>query len=192
MAFTRNFLKSINLSDEQITAVMEEHTNVTDALKKQRDDYKAEAEKLPDIQKQLDDLKGGEDWKKKFEDEHNAFEGFKKKTADDAEAAKVRAAYRKLLAEEKIGDKRLDAVLRLTDFSGMKLGEDGTLQNADALRENVRKEWSDYIQTEETKGAKVDTPPHISGPKMTREQIFAIKNTADRQKAIAENPQLFQ
>ena len=65
--FTRNFLKALGLTDDQVNAIVEEHTSVTDALKKQRDDakaeaekFKADAEKLPDIQKeQAEDLANG-------------------------------------------------------------------------------------------------------------------------------------
>ena len=110
MAFTRNFLKSTGLTDDQITAVIEEHTAVTDALKKERDGYKEQADKAADLQKQLDDL-ASEDYKTKFEEEHKAFEDFKKQTASEAEAAKVRSAYRKLLAGEGISEKRLDAII---------------------------------------------------------------------------------
>lgn len=191
MGFSRSFLKATGLTDEQIAAVMEEHTSVTDALKKQRDDYKAEADKAADLQKQLDGINGGEDWKKKYEDEHNSFESFKKKTADDAEAAKVQAAYRKLLIEEKIGEKRLDSIIKVTDFSKMKLDKEGNLENMDALRKAIGEEWGDFKTTVTTKGANVDNPPNLDKAKKTKEEIFAIKDTAERQKAIAENHELF-
>ena len=41
-SFKREFLKALGLSDEQITAVQEAHVAVTDELKKQRDDLKAD------------------------------------------------------------------------------------------------------------------------------------------------------
>ena len=192
MSFTRSFLKATGLSDEQITAVMEEHTSVTDALKKQRDDYKAEADKAADLQKQLDGIKGGEDFKKKYEDEHQAFEDFKKKTADDAEAAKVRAAYRKLLIEEKIGEKRVDSILKVTDLSKMKLDKDGKLEKEDDLRKAIGDEWGEFKTTVTEKGADVEKPPHTGSGKMTKEEILKIEDTSARQKAIAENLDLFQ
>lgn len=191
MSFTRSFLRATGLSDEQISAVMEEHTSVTDALKKQRDDYKAEADKAADLQKQLDGIKGGEDFKQKYEDEHKAFEDFKKKTADDAEAAKVKAAYRKLLIDEKIGEKRVDSIMKVTDFSGMKLDKDGNLENVENLRKTIGDEWSEFKTTVTEKGAIVDKPPQISKGRMTKEEIYAIKDTAQRQQAIAENHDLF-
>ena len=181
MSFTRSFLKSMSLTDEQISAIMEEHVSVTDALKKQRDEYKADAEKLPEVQKQLDAFKGGEDYKAKYEKEHGDFEAYKQKIAQDAETEKVKAAYRKLLTEEKISEKRLDAVVRLTDFSKMKLDKDGNLQDADKLRSDIKSEWSDYIQTEEIKGAKVDNPPKIDNNtfdsmSLTQKMAYANQN----------------
>jgi len=191
MAFSRSFLKSSGLTDEQIAAVMEEHVAVTDALKKDRDGYKEQAEKLPELQKELEQLKGGEDYKKKYEDEHKAFEDFKSKTAQDAEAAKVRAAFRNLLISEKIGEKWLDRIMKGTDFSGMKLDKEGNLADLDKLKESIDKEWGDVKTTVTEVGAKVENPPHTGNGKMTKEEILKIRDTVERQKAIAENLNLF-
>ena len=191
MAFTRNFLKSTGLSDDQITAVIEEHTAVTDALKKERDGFKEQAEKAADLQKKLDDLAKGEDFKQKYEDEHKAFEDFKAKTASDAEAAKVRSAYRKLLAGEGISEKRLDAILKVTDLSKMKLDKDGNLDKADELKKAINDEWGEFKTTVTERGAQVEKPLQTGKATKTKEEIFAIKDTAQRQKAIAENHELF-
>ena len=191
MAFSRSFLKSSGLTDEQIAAVMEEHVAVVDALKKDRDGYKEQAEQLPQLQKQLEEIKGGEDYKKKYEDEHKAFEDFKNKAAMDAEAAKVKAAYRSLLIREGIGEKWLDRIMKATNFEGMKLDKDGNLAGVDQLKETIEKEWGDVKTTVTTQGAKVDNPPQTGKATMTKEQILAINDTSERQKAIAENLNLF-
>ena len=191
MAFTRSFLKASGLTDEQVSAVMEEHVSVTDALKKDRDGYKAEAEKAADLQKQLDSINGGEDWKQKYEDERKAFEDFKKKTADDAEAAKVRAAYRKLLIDEKIGEKWIERIMKTQDFSGMKLDKDGNLNDSESIRKAVADEFGEYKTTVTTQGAKVENPPQIGKATMSKAEILAIKDTGERHKAIAENHELF-
>ena len=68
MAFTRKFLESAGLTDAQVSAVMEEHVSVVDALKKDRDEYKEQAGQIPDLQKQIEGMKSGEDWKKKYEE----------------------------------------------------------------------------------------------------------------------------
>ena len=191
MGYTRSFLKSIGLNDEQIEAAMEEHTAVTDALKKQRDSYKEQAEKASELQKKLEEVENGEDFKAKWEKEHQDFEDFKKKTESDATAAKIRSEYRKLLAESGISEKRLDSILKVTDISKMKLDKDGNLEGVDDLKKSISSEWGDFVTTVTEKGAVVEKPLQTGKAKMTREEIFAIKDTAERQKAIAENHELF-
>lgn len=178
--------------EEKEQQIMEGHIGVTDGLKDRIEELKAEADKAADLQKQLEASKGGEDYKEKYEKEHKAFEDFKQKTAEDAEAAKVRAAYRKLLAEEKIGEKRLDTILKVTDFTKMKLDKDGKLENEAELRKAIGDEWGEFRTTVSERGAKVETPPKSDGGKMTKEEILKITDTAARQKAIAENLDLFQ
>ena len=80
MAFTRKFLKALGLTEEQVDSVVEAHTETVDGLKSQMAGYKADAEKLEGVQKELSDLKakdGGEDYKSKYDSEHAAFEKYK-------------------------------------------------------------------------------------------------------------------
>lgn len=170
MAFTRNFLKTMSLTDEQVQAIMEEHTNVTEALKAQRDKfendaktYKAEADKLPELQKQLQDAQS-EDYRTKYEKEHQDYENYKTQIAKEAETAKTKAAYRKLLADEKINEKRIDSIMKLTDFSEMKLDKDGKLENLDALKKNIGDEWGEFkVTTRERKQTVTPTPDGNNG-----------------------------
>lgn len=159
LSFTRNFLKTMSLTDEQVQAIMEEHLSVTDSLKAQRDkfeqdakSYKEQAAKVPELEKQIQGYKDGDDYKKRFEDEHKAFEDLKAQIAKEAETAKVKTAYRQLLLDEKINEKRVDSVIKLTDFSEMKLDKDGKLENIDTLKENIGKEWGEFkVTTKERK-----------------------------------------
>lgn len=191
MALSRSFLKTTGLTDEQITAVIEEHTAVTGALKAELDKYKTEADKAADLQKKLDDILGGEDWKAKYEDEHQAFEDFKTKSAQEAETAKVKAAYRQLLLDENISEKWLDRVMRGVDFSGMKLNKDGSLADSEKLKSAIDKEWGDVKTTVTERGADVEKPPKSGSGKMTKAEILAIKDTTERQNMIANNLELF-
>ena len=193
MALTRKMLSGMGLTAEQVDAIIEEHTNVTQGLIADRDKYKADAEKLPEVQKQLDDQqKGDNDWKTKYEKEHNDFEAFKKDVSDKESAAKVRDAYQKLLENAGVASKHLKTVLRVTDFSGMKLDKDGNLEGADKLTESIKSDWQDFISTTSTKGAGVQDPPAKGGKAKTKEEILAIKDTTERQQAMAENIELFQ
>ena len=166
MALTRAMLKGMGLTEEQVSAIIEEHTNVTTSLKDQIKQYKADAEKLPSVQQELDDLKkdtSASDWEKKYNEEHTAFEQYKTGVAEKEKTAKIKSAYKKLLTECKVGEKHLDSILRVTDFSNMKLTEDGSLDGVDALKEKISSDWSGFISTKETKGADVNNPPGSGG-----------------------------
>lgn len=174
MALTRAFLKGMGLTEEQVSAIIDEHTTVTTSLKEQIKTYKTDAESLPEVQKELDDLKSDvkkNNWQKKYEDEHQAFENYKQDITNKETLSKVKSAYRKLLAECKVGEKHIDSIIRVTDFSDMKLNEDGTLDGADKLKDSIGSDWSGFISTKETKSSgDPETPPGDDGnpePKKT-------------------------
>ena len=99
MALTRTLLKGLGLTEEQVGTIIEAHTETVNGLKETIEAYKADAEKLPGVQRELDDLKtqGDGGYKAKYEAEHTAFETYKGDiAAKEARAAKemaVRAYY---------------------------------------------------------------------------------------------------
>ena len=176
-------------TDEMETALIALHHSIVDEVKDQLDaakseaeKYKAEADKLPDIQKELDAIKGGEDYKAKYDKEHEDFEAYKKQIADGEELSKKKTAYRKLLADEHINEKRLDAVIRLTDFSNIKLDKDGNLQDTDKLKKSIGEEWGEYKVTTQKRGAEVATPPQgdNGGKTMSRAAELAAQYRAQK------------
>ena len=91
MALTRKSLKAMGLTDEQVESIIEMHTETTDGLKADVSKYKTDAEKLAEVQKELEALKakGDDGYKEKYEKEHKAFEDFKTEQANkEARAAK--------------------------------------------------------------------------------------------------------
>lgn len=163
--FTRAEIRSIlgeAHTDEIENRLIAAHLAVVDPLKDDLQRYKADAEKLPGVQKELDDLKAAStdnEWETKYNDEHAAFEKYKADVAAAAETEKVKAEYRKLLQELGISEKRFDAILRLVDFSEMKLGDKG-LENADKIKESIKSDWADYIPETHEDGADVGNPPN--------------------------------
>ena len=73
----------------------------------------------------------------------------------------------------------------------MKLDKDGNLVDEAELRKKIGEEWGEFRTTVTEKGANVETPPKSSGSQMTKEEIMKISDTTARQKAIAENLNLF-
>lgn len=192
MSLTRSMLKGMGLTEEQVGAIIDAHTETVDGLKDKLKAAQADASKLKDVQKELDDLKaeGGDDFKAKYEKEHSEFESYKKTVADEKAANEKRGLYRELLKDAGIDPKRIDAVMKVADLSKAKV-KDGAIENADDLKKAIAEEWSDFISTTTTRGADVQTPPKGSSQK-TKAEILAIKDTSERQKAIAENLELFK
>ena len=201
MALTRKFLLGMGLTSEQVDAIIDEHSDTVDALKTQRDAFKADAEELKDVQKELTDLKkkvkedsdGANDWKQKYEDEHKAFEDFKKAEQDKATEQAKRDAYTALLKENKVGEKHIASILKVTDFSNISLDKDGKLVDSDKLTENIKAEWDGFITETRTEGAGEPQPPKGGGSKYeSKEEIMKIRDSKERQAAIKNNPELFQ
>lgn len=167
MALTRAMLKGMGLTEEQVSAIIEEHTNVTTSLKDQIKQYKEDADKLPEVQKELDGLKNdtsARDWEKKYNDEHKAFEKYKTDVSTKEQSEKIKSAYKKLLSECKVGDRHQDSILRVTDFSKIKLTEDGSLEGVEDLKKSIESDWGGFISTKETRGAEVAAPPAGDNP----------------------------
>lgn len=198
MALTRKFLQAMSIEDEKIDQIINAHTEVTNALKEERDSYKTEAEKLPDVQKQLDDLKkiAGEDgknpWKVKYEAIKEEYDNFKSEIETKQLAESKTKAIKAMLRDIGISDKRIDTVAKVIDTQDLKLDDKGNFTNADDLRKSLTEEWKDFIPTQTVKGSDVANPPaKTSGAKMSRDEIMKIKDATERQKAISENLQSF-
>lgn len=199
MALTRRALKAMGIEDEKIDEIINMHTETVDGLKADVAKYKADAETLPGIQKQLEkaqaDLEAGkkDSYKVKYEALKEEFEGYKsEQTKKETRAAKEKA-YRELLKQAGVSEKRLDTVLRVSDVDGVELDDKGAVKGSDKLVEGIKSEWADFITTTSTKGADTASPPaNRGGNAMTRDEIFKIKDATARQAAIKENINLFQ
>lgn len=160
MALTRKLLKGMGLEDEKIDTIIEAHTETVDGLKKDIEKYKGDAEKLPGVQKELDDLKAAGDggYKEKYEKEKKAFEDFKnEQTAKETKKAKE-TAYCELLKAVGVSEKRIPAILKVTDLNSVELDGD-KVKDADKLTETVKTEWADFIESSNTSGANTTNPP---------------------------------
>lgn len=194
MSITRKLLKGMGLTDEQQDTIIEAYTDAINAIKDERDAYKADAEKLADVQKQLDDLKGADDggWEKKYNALKSEYDEYKNDQDAKALHNAKENAVRAILRDIGVSEKRIDKVIKLCDVDGIELDENGGVKDAETLKASLSAEWSDFIVTTETKGANVANPPaNNGGATMTKEQIMNIKDAGERQRAIAQNLQLF-
>lgn len=155
MALTRAFLKSMTLTDEQVSAIIEEHSATVTGLKGEITKYKEDAEKAS----------------------YNAKE----------------AAYKKMLEDSGVSSKVISLALKASKetIDNLKIGTDGKFENATEVEKGIKEAYADYITTETTHGANVSNPPGGEPGKMTKKEIMEIKDAGERQKAIAENHELF-
>lgn len=200
MALTRKYLKTIvvgdkGLSDDQIDGIIEMHTETVDGLKEELKTAKESADKLKEVQKKLDDLKAnnGDDYKTKYEKEHNDFEAYKK-SITDKETAQAKANAVKAYFESKgITGTNLDIAMRgaTEEIGGVELA-DGKIKDTKALDTLLSGTYKGLIVSKGNVGANTGNPPAgAGGATKTKEEILKIKDTAERQKAIAENHELF-
>lgn len=195
MALTRKLLKGMGLTDEQVDTIIEAHTDTVDGLKSDLSKYKTDAEKLPDVQKELDELKakGDDGWKEKHDALKAEFDQYKNEVqAKETKAAKE-AAYRAVLKDANLSEKGIEKAVKYAEWDKIELGEDGKLKGANDHIKAAREEWAEYVTTTTTTGAKTSTPPANNGGKTgkTKEEIMAIRDPAVRQAEIAKNPEAF-
>lgn len=202
MALTRKFLNALGIEEAKIEQIIEAHTETVDALKEERDKYKADADKLPGVTKERDDYKTVADkadkdpYKVKYDALKEEYDNYKTDQQKREKTAKVNDAVRAVLKEIGVADKRIDAVMRVTDTGELELDENGKIVTEKELKKQLKDEWADFIVTRREQGANVANPPENNGgSKLTKAEIYAKDehgryklSTAERQKAIAENP----
>lgn len=196
MALTRKFLAALGIDEEKAEQIITAHTETVDGLKAEREKYKADAEKLPAVESELKALKdkqtGDDPYKDKFEKVQKEYSDYKKDVEAKATAAKKENAFKTLLKEIGIPEKRIDSVIKVSDVSKIEFDDEGKVKDGEKLKDSLKSEWADFIPTTKTEGAKTATPPSNTGKTtMTKEQIRAISDPVERQRAMLENPSLF-
>ena len=201
MALTRKMLKAMGIEDEKIDEIVDAHAETVDALKKERNKYKDDSDKLSEIQKKYDDLKkvvdsqGDDPYKAKYEKEHKEFTEYKAGVESERAKANKTKAYRELLKKAGVSEKRIDSVLRVTAIDEIELDDEGNVKDADNVVKDIQTEWAEFIEVREQRGAGTENPPkkNTSGGDMTKADIYKkdergryILSTAERQKALAE------
>lgn len=202
MSLTRKFMQGMGLTEEQVNAIIEANEETITGLKAEIDKYKTASEesekKLSKAQKELSAIKEDAEknadknpYKVKYDALKEEFNQYKADIDAKATKASKEEAYKALLKECGVADKRIASVTRVADLNSIELDENGKIKDADALKKSIKEEWADFIPTEGTKGASVNNPPSNGGGKMSKEDILNIKDTAQRQQAMLDNKDMF-
>lgn len=190
MALTRKFLKGMGLTDEQIDTIVEAHTETVTGLKDQLTAAEEKNKTIDDLQKKLDDLKGDEGYKAKYEKEHSDFETYKADVVSKAtKAAKERAARAYFEAKSITGSNLAIALRGAKDeIASIELDDAGNIKDTKVLDALVGGEFAGLIVRSYTRGAETANPPgSVNSPAVkTKKEILEIKDTTERQAAWAE------
>lgn len=201
MGFTRKFLSALGIEADKVDEIISAHIEVVDGLKEERDNFKKDAERLADVQKKLDEAnkklaKNGDGEtvsKEDYDKLKREFDDYKSEiTAKNTRTAKENA-FRELLRSVGVGEKRLNAIIKISDIDGLELDKDGKIKDAEKHTESIKAEWADFIETTTTRGANTANPPVNSGKGTgkTKEEILAIKDGSIRRQEMLNNPHLF-
>lgn len=192
MALTRKSLKAMGLTDEQVDSIVEMHTETVDGLK---DRIAKAEEKVADydkIKKDLDEIKGGKDYKAEAEKIQKAFDEYKKNVTEKETAAAKSKAVRAYFESKGIKGANLEIAMRgaKDEISAVELDGD-KIKDEKPLESLVNGDFKALIVSTSTQGAASVNPPASGGTKRTKEEIMAIKDAGERQRAIAQNLELF-
>jgi len=194
MALTRKFLTALGIEADKVDEIINAHAETVDALKAERDTYKdkaekfdAEQDKVTKLEKQVKDLEDSnkDSYKVKYEAIKEEFADYKKGIESEKTKVEKTNAFKALLKEIGISDKRIDSVTKVSDIDNLKLDKDGKIEGVDELKKTLTSEWEDFIVKDSTQGAKTATPPGSNGGAAvkTKEEILKIKDTTERQNA---------
>lgn len=129
----------------------------------------------------------GNDWKEKYEALVAANEARETREAKES-------ALKAMLEGSKLSDKGKTMVLKYTNLDEIELDAAGNVKGAKKKLDSIHEEWSDYVVEQSTEGVNTgnnNSGNNNSGNSMTREDIMKITDATARQKAIAENHELF-
>lgn len=195
MSLTRKMLKGLGIEEEKIDFIIDAHTETVEALKKSKTDIEAEIESYKDFKKKFEDLQkdvdAKNDWKTKYDELKAEFDGFKSDVDNEKVIAKKTDAYKKLLTECRIAEATHSACINASanDIEGIEFNENGEVTNADAVKDAINSRWNGFIV--ETQKIGANPAKGNNNNTMTKADIMAITDSAERQKAIAQNIELF-
>jgi UDP-glucose 6-dehydrogenase len=174
MSLTRKYLQGMGLTEEQVDAIIESNEETIKGLKSEIARYKADAEGKEEIQKELDELKAKQSdddpselakVQKQLSDKTAEFDKFKAEVEAKETKAKKETAYRKLLKEAGISDKRIDIVVKASpsEIEAIAFDKDGNVKDADKITAGVKDTWAEFVVKQGEKGADVSNPPAGNG-----------------------------
>lgn len=200
MALSRKWLEeTLGIDSDLVNKIVIAHGETVDGLKseiksleKDIESYKADADKLKAVNKELSDLKakvaedGNKDQdyaklKKEYEDYKQSVENAKVRNQKET-------AFKEILKDAGIPEKHYAKIIKYSDVDGVELDAEGKITKAKEIMDAIKEEWADHIEKSTKKGADTAKPPKNNGggSAMSKEDIMNIKDTHERREKLAE------
>lgn len=174
MALTVKMLQAMDISQDKIDQIIEAHrasvnglTELRDQYKADLDKYKTDAEKLASVEKELEKanakIEAFAETENKLKEIQTEFDTYKAETEKKEVQIIKEKAYKDLLREVGISEKRFDAIVRVTDLTDVVVGDDGKIKDSKELVDSIKSEWADFIVKRTEQGANTPNPPANTG-----------------------------
>ena len=163
MALTRKLLASLGIEDAKIESIIDAHTETVDGLKQQIAQYKTDAEKLPEVQRQLDEAKEAV---KKSGDAAKIqadFDAYKAEVQAERTRAAKKSVLEKLAKDAGLSPAGVAKAMKYSDLDKIELDEKGEAKGGAEIIKSLREEWGGYNEGDHTIGAPTATPPASGG-----------------------------
>ena len=175
MALTNSLLKQLGIESEQRDTIMAAHQETLESIKRERDELRDKAAKVPDLERQVEELKAADEsdeWKAKYEqakseadeakEDAEKLQGEIDKLNDEKDKLKGEFdAYKGDVAAEKANAEKLElykGLLREIGLDEKRVDkaarlksldeltvEDGALAGYDELKKAEAEEWAEFI-----------------------------------------------
>lgn len=193
MALTRKMLKAMGIEEEKIEQIVDAHVETVNGLKAELETAKADAAKLPDVQKELDALKakGDDGWKEKHDKVKAEFDSYKGEIAAKETRSAKEKAVKAYFEAKNIGGANLNIAMRSVNAEIDAVELDGEkIKDTAALDALVSGDLAGLVSKP---GVRVDTGGKLNtgAAPVTKEDIMKIRDGQARRKAMLENPALF-
>lgn len=163
MALTRKFLKALGIEEDKIEQIIDAHDETVHGLKEERDKFKADADKLPEVQRELETAKAAAKNSGDAQKIQKDFDDYKAEVLAKETKAKKEAALRKVAKDAGLTEAGITKALKYSDYAAIELDDKGEIKTAKDLIKSLKEEWSEHLAKESSSGAPISTPPGGDG-----------------------------
>lgn len=207
MAFKRADLAGLGIESDKIQILIDWHMETVKGLQAKIDENKDNSDEFAKVKAELEQAKNDlktandkitayekDDYKTKYESEKLAREKLESDNANRETLAKKEKAFKSLLKDKQYSEEAAKLIIGKGGYiDKIELDTKGNIKNADSILGDVQSDFSMFTPKESNQSASPASPPANVGGKVfkTADEIMNIKDTETRQRAMAQNAELF-